>query len=197
MTVVFDDPFGSMDGFRRNHTVNQTYRCGQNCTQVVVLSHDPGFLHLLWERVAPTDRKTLSLTRIGEDNTTIAEWNIERAVQARYFADISTLQNFYGDAEGNPRDVVQKIRPVLEAYCRNLYPTQFGDQMMMGGIITVIRAAGETHPLVTIVDDFDELNVYCRRYHHGDNLNAATEPLDDAELQGYVGRALRLVGCLT
>ncbi len=46
-TVVFDDPFGSMDGFRRNHTVNQIYRCGQNCAQVAVLSHDPAFLHLL------------------------------------------------------------------------------------------------------------------------------------------------------
>lgn len=197
MTVVFDDPFGSMDGFRRNHTVNQIYRCGQNCAQVVVLSHDPGFLHLLWERVATTDRKTLSLTRIGEDNTTIAAWDIERAVQARYLADINVLQRYFADAEGNPRDVVQKIRPVLEAYCRNLYPTQFGDQMMMGGIITAIRAAGATHALATIVDDFDELNVYCRRYHHGDNPNAATEPLDDAELQGYVGKTLRLVGCLT
>jgi wobble nucleotide-excising tRNase len=197
MAVVFDDPFGSMDGFRRNHTVNQIYRCGQTCAQVIVFSHDPGFLHLLWERVAPADRKSLSLTRIGEDNTTIAAWDIERAVQARYLADINVLQRFFADAEGNPRDVVQKIRPVLEAYCRNLYPTQFGEQMMMGGIITAIRAAGATHPLATIVDDFEEVNVYCRRYHHGDNPNAATEPLDDTELQGYVGRTLRLVGCLT
>ncbi len=53
--VVFDDPFGSMDGFRRSHTINQVYRCGQNCAQVVVLSHDPGFLHLLWDRVTPIE----------------------------------------------------------------------------------------------------------------------------------------------
>ena len=82
MTVACDDPFGSMDGFRRNHTVNQIYRCGQNCTQVIVFSHDPNFLHLLWERVVPADRKSLSLTRIGEDNTTIAEWDIERGRHA-------------------------------------------------------------------------------------------------------------------
>jgi wobble nucleotide-excising tRNase len=195
-TVVFDDPFGSMDAFRKNHTVNQIYRCGQNCLQVLVLSHDPSFLHLLWDRVAPADRKSLTLARIGEENTTIAEWDIERAVQARYRGDIDMLQRFFADGEGVPRDVVQKIRPVLEAYCRNLYPTQFGEQEMMGGIVTTIRNGGATHPLAPIVDDLDEINVYCRRYHHGDNPNAATEQLDGAELKGYVGRTLKLVGWL-
>jgi len=196
-TVVFDDPFGSMDSFRRSHTVNQVFRCGQACLQVVVLSHDPAFLHLLWDRVAPGERKSLTLARIGEDNTTIAEWDIDRAVQARYRADIDTLHRFFADGEGEPRDVVQKMRPVIEAYCRNLYPAQFGDQMMMGGIIAAIRNAGVAHTLAPIVDDFDEINVYCRRYHHGDNPSAATELLDDAELKGYAGRTLRLVGCLT
>jgi wobble nucleotide-excising tRNase len=192
--VVFDDPFGSMDGFRRNHTVNQIYRCGQSCAQVVVLSHDPGFLHLLWERVAPAERKSLCMARIGEENTTIVDFDIERAVQARYRADLDTLQRFFSDGEGDRRDVIQKIRPVLEAYCRNLYPTQFGEQEMMGSIVGKIRDAA--HPLSSIADDLDELNVYCRRYHHGENPNAATEPVDDAELQGYVKRTLKLVGCL-
>ncbi len=36
----------------------------------------------------------------------------------------------------------------------------------MGGIITTIRDAGAGHPLAPIVDDLDELNVYCKRYHH-------------------------------
>lgn len=195
--VVFDDPFGSMDGFRRNHTVNQIYRCGQNCSQVVVLSHDPSFLHLLWDRVTPADRKSLALARIGEENTTIVEWDIERAVQARYRADIDMLQRFFADGEGTPRNVVQKLRPVLEAYCQNLYPTQFSEQEMLGGIVTKIREGGAAHPLTPIVDDLDELNVYCRRYHHSENPNAATEQLDDAELKGYAGRTLKIVGCLT
>jgi wobble nucleotide-excising tRNase len=194
--VVFDDPFGSMDSFRRSHTVNQVFRCGQSSAQVVVLSHDPNFLHLLWERIAPADRKSLALTRIGEENTTVTEWDVERAVQARYRADIDTLQRFFADGQGDARDVIQKLRPILEAYCRNVYPTQFGEQEMMGGIITIIRAAGATHPLHAIVEDLDEINVYCRRYHHGENPNAATEAVDDAELQGYVKRTLKLVGCL-
>ncbi|HEY2384029.1 MAG TPA: AAA family ATPase, partial [Terriglobia bacterium] len=195
--VAFDDPFGSMDGFRRNHTVNQIYRCGQNCAQVIVLSHDLNFLHLLWQRIDVGGRKTLTLARIGEENTAVAEWDIERAVQARYRVDIDTLQRFFADSEGDRRDVIQKIRPVLEAYCRNIYPTQFGEHEMMGGIVATIRNGGAAHPLSSIVDDLEELNVYCRRYHHGENPNAAIEPVDDAELQGYVRRTLKLVGCLT
>jgi hypothetical protein len=38
--------------------------------------------------------------------------------------------------------------------------------------------------------------VYCRRYHRAENPNAANQPIDNAELQGYVKRTLKLVGCL-
>jgi len=47
-----------------------------------------------------------------------------------------------------------------------------------------------------VLDKLDELNQYARRYHHGENPNAAMEPLNAAELQGYVRQTLRLVGCL-
>ncbi|MEY2565017.1 MAG: hypothetical protein QOH88_3210 [Verrucomicrobiota bacterium] len=194
--VVFDDPFTSMDSFRRSHTVHQINRCGEFCAQVVVLSHETNFLKLLYDRLAPADRKTLQLARVGEENTTIVEWDIDKAVQARYKADVETLQQFYSSGDGVERDVIQKMRPVLEGYCRNLYPTQFDEQDMMGVIIGKIRDAGATHPLQPIVEDMDELNIYCRRYHHADNPNAATEPIDECELTAYVGRTLKLVGCL-
>ncbi len=194
--VVFDDPFASMDSFRRTHTVNQILRCGEGCAQVIVLSHEASFLGLLWSRIAPADRKALQLARIGEENTTIVGWDVDRALQARYKADIDTLQRFYADGEGERMNVIQKIRPVLEGFCRTLYPAQFCEQDMMGAIIGKIRAAGAAFPLRNIVDDLDDLNQYCRRYHHADNPNAATELIDDAELQDYVRRTLKLVGCL-
>jgi wobble nucleotide-excising tRNase len=194
--VVFDDPFTSMDGFRRSHTVHQIQRCGEVCAQIIVLSHEPSFLHLIWEGVPAEARKALWLARVGEENTTIVEWDIERAVQARYRADIDTLQRFFSDNVGQPMDVIQKIRPVLEGFCRTMCPTQFGERDMMGVIIGRIRETGAAHPLFGIVDDLDELNRYCRRYHHGEGANPAGEPIDDTELQGYVRRALRVVGCL-
>jgi hypothetical protein len=50
---------------------------------VIVLSHDPFFLKLVWDKLAPADRKTLQLGRIDEANTAIAEWDIEKATQAQ------------------------------------------------------------------------------------------------------------------
>ncbi len=195
--VVFDDPFGSMDSFRRNHTVHQIQRCGDSCAQVIVLSHDPQFLHLLWKRIGAGERrKTLCMARIGEENTTIAEWNIEKAVQAPYRADLEKLQEFFSANQGDSRDVVQKIRPVLEAYCRNLSPLQFDEQDELGRMIGKIRDDGATHQLTEILEDLDELNTYSRRYHHEYNRNAATETINDEELLGYVKRTLKLVGCL-
>ncbi len=193
--VVLDDPFTSQDNFRRNHTAFQIKSCGEACAQTVLFSHDPNFLKLVWDKLASADRKTLQLARVGEKNTAVAEWDIEKAVQARYRADVDVLQKYYALGEGEPRDVIQKIRPTLEGYCRNLYPTQFTDQDSLGTMVGKIRAADAAHPLHAIVDHLEELNDYCRRYHHGENPNAATEPIDDNELNGYVKRTLTLAGC--
>jgi len=57
-----------------------------------------------------------------------------------------------------------------------------------------IRGCGDAFPLFAICDDLDEINTYSRRYHHGENPHAATEPINDSELKGYVKRALKIVG---
>ena len=191
--VILDDPFNSQDAFRQSQTVQQIRRLGAFCAQVVVLSHNHYFLKMLWDRLPPAERKTLQLGRVGVENTTISEWDIEDAVKGRYRADVEALQRFYSDNEGDPRDVVQKIRPVLEGYYRNLYPRQFTDQDSLGDIIAKIRRAGEEHPLHQILDHLDDLNVYSRRYHHGGNPNAATEPIHHGELLNAAKRTLRLV----
>ena len=193
--VVLDDPFNSQDAFRQSHTVQQIKRLSESCGQVIVLSHNQHFLKLLWDRLPPAHRKTLQLGRVGEQNTTISEWDIEDAVKSRYRADVEKLQRYYSDSEGNPRDVVQKIRPVLEGYCRNLYPSEFTDSNMLGQIIAKISAAGDTHALYEVLEDLDDLNASTRRYHHAENPNAVTEPLDDSELRASVKRTLNLVGC--
>ena len=195
-TVVLDDPFTSQDTFRRTQTAMEIKRCGDGCAQVLLLSHDPHFLKLVWDLLPPAGRKALQLARVGEKNTTIAECNIDEMVKSRYRADVEKLQRYYSDGEGNARDVVQKIRPVLEGYCRNLYPSQFTDENALGTIIGKIRTAGNAHPLFALDNDLEDLNEYTKRYHHGENPNAATEPIDDTELAGYVKRTLTIVGNL-
>ena len=196
--VVFDDPFTSQDSFRRSHTAQQIKNCGRDCSQVIVLSHDPAFLKVLWDLLRPLSEgcKTLQLVRLAEQNTAIAEWDIEKALQARYRADLEAMQRFYSDGEGDARVIIQKIRPVLEGYCRNGYPSHFAEMDTLGGILEKIRNGGQQHPLKSIRDDLEELNSYTSRYHHGENHNPGLEAIDDGELNGYVKRTLGLVGAL-
>jgi len=194
--VIFDDPFTSQDDFRRMHTAQRIILCAQDCAQVIVFSHDKNFLKLVWDDLPVADRKTLHLFRIGAENTNIGEWDIEVAVQARYKAELAVLSNYYNLSHGDPRDVVQKIRPVLEAFCRNLFPSKFPDGDTLGVIAGKIQQEGPTFMLAAIFPRIDELNRYTRRYHHGENPNAASETISDTELKGYVEKTLDIVGCL-
>jgi len=193
--VVFDDPFSSQDNFRKDCTVQKIKKCGESCNQVIVLSHDQSFLKRIWDRLAPqaTDRKCLQFARIGVCDTRISEWDIEQATQTAYLADRKALVDYYHTCEGTPRNIVNKIRPVLETYCKNLYPAEFATDAL-GTIIGKLRTAGPAHQLFPLLDKLDALNEYTRRYHHGDNPNAATEPINETELQGFVRRTLEITG---
>ncbi len=194
--VVFDDPFNSQDAFRKDHTVEKIRKCGEHCSQAIVLSHDQLFLKRVWDRLAPrpAERKSLQLARIGLHNTAISEWDIDKVTQHRFAADLKALADYYNAGEGDPRNVVSKIRPVLEAYCRNLYPSQFLEADMLPAIVTKIRLAGPTHLLAQEVDKMDLINVYTRRYHHGEGPQPATEIISESELQGFVRDTLAITG---
>jgi len=194
--VVFDDPFSSQDNFRKDCTVQRIKKCGESCQQVIVLSHDQSFLKRIWDRLAPqaSDRKCLQLSRVGVRDTKVAEWDIEGATQACFLTDRKALARYHNTGDGTPRDIVNKIRPVLESHCKNLYPGDFAVDTL-GTIIGKIRTAGATHQLFPLLDDLDAINDYTRRYHHGENPNAATEPINDTELQGFVKKTLEIIGC--
>ena len=194
--VVFDDPFNSQDSFRKDHTVRKIRDCGEMCAQVIVFSHELHFLKRIWGRLQnkPAERKCLELKRIGLYNTAIVEWDIEAATQSAYHADRRTLTDFYHHGIGEPRDVVQKIRPILETYTKVLAGGTVAETDTLGVIVGKIRTVGLTHLLYPLCDGLEDLNTYTRRYHHGESLQAATEPIADGELHGYVGRTLEMTG---
>lgn len=107
---------------------------------------------------------------------------------------MSSKGDYYHDGLGEPRDVVQKIRPVLETYTKILGAGAVAEADTLGVIVGKIRAAGQGHQLFAVCDGLDDLNVYTRRYHHGENPHAATEPINDGELHGYVKRTLEMTG---
>lgn len=97
--VVLDDPFTSLDAFRRTCTQQLIQQLSDFAQQVIVLSHDALFLKLLSDECPCADLKALQMSKTA-DTTVIGEWDIEAAVQSSYMRDFSTLLAFYREERG-------------------------------------------------------------------------------------------------
>jgi len=193
--IVFDDPFTSLDRFRRTCTQQLIRQVAGKAQQVIVLSHDSHFLKLIWDSHSPAKTKALQLCQCG-DNTIIGEWDIETETQSTYIKNYSTLLNFYRDRTGIPMDVVQAIRPFLEGLLRTHFPGSFQSNEWLGDFIGKIRSANNTDGLQHAQADLPEIeaiNEYSKKYHHA-SQGDDSEPLSSDELHGFVKRTLRLVG---
>lgn len=196
--VVFDDPFTSLDRFRRTCTQQLIQHLSDSAKQVIIFSHDPFFLKLLADECPSmaTNVKALQMSKAG-DTTVIGEWDIQMEVQTSYTKDYSTLLDFYRERKGDTRAVARTIRPFLEGMLRSHFPGQFQQNEWLGDFINKIRSANATNGLQHAkadINELDSINGYSKKYHHQQNENADSEPINDDELHGYVKRTLRLVG---
>lgn len=196
--AIFDDPFSSQDQFRRTCTIGEIQRCGEQVAQVVVLSHDPRFLKAIWDLpLATSDRKALWLIPSGKSDTEIGEWNIAGDTESEDAADRRVLLEFYHHpGTSDPRDVIKKLRPVAETHMRRLAPSRLAVVRGLGDMIQRIRSDQRPVSLVDSLPDLTDINTYTRRYMHGENPNAASEPVSRRELQGFVGKLLEIVGAM-
>ncbi|MDG6998065.1 MAG: AAA family ATPase [Nitrososphaerota archaeon] len=194
--IVLDDPFTSLDRFRRTCTQQLISQFAGMAKQVLVLSHDPHFLKLVWSGSPPADIKVLQLCFSG-DNTVIGEWDIETETQSTYMDNYSILLNFYRDRTGALLGVARAIRPFIEGMLRAHFPGHFQQNEWLGDFIEKIRKAAITSGLQHAQADLPEIeaiNGYSKKYHHDQNPNADSESLSSDELHGFVKRTLRLVG---
>lgn len=194
--IVLDDPFTSQDRFRRTCTQQLIRQLAGTAQQVIVLSHDPDFLRLIWEGYSPGDIKVLQMCRNG-DSTVIGEWDIEAETRSAYLKNYSALLDFYRERKGTALNVVRSVRPFIEGMLRSHFPGHFQPNEWLGEFIGKIRNAASTDGLSHAQADLAEIeaiNEYSKKYHHDQNPNADSEPLSEDELHGFVKRTLRLVG---
>jgi hypothetical protein len=75
--VVVDDPITSLDEHRAIATVHEMRRFVERARQLILLSHDKGFLCNMWEGADPDLRSALEIVRDGAGST-IRRWNVHR-----------------------------------------------------------------------------------------------------------------------
>ena len=115
--VVFDDPISSLDHSRRERTAEFLAEYGEESVQLLVFSHDPNFLHLVRSKLPDdADPHFLQLSRASNNTTVIEKWDIETAIQSRYFKDHAILKSYLenGAMGRELTDIARgKIRPCI------------------------------------------------------------------------------------
>jgi hypothetical protein len=106
------------------------------------------------------------------------------------------LLSFYHNNKGSPRDVVQKLRPVVETHMKRMAPN-LAKVKGLGNMLGKVREDGGAPILLDAYDDLDDINNYTRKYMHGEGKNPDTEPVSTTELHGFVGKVLEIAGTLT
>lgn len=96
-------------------------RCGRDVAQVVVMSHDARFLRDLWEHDLLTDTERRCGSWPTGTATQLSPNGRSRPIQRARLRAIGACC-FYHDRQGNPRDVVQKLRPVVETHMKRMAP---------------------------------------------------------------------------
>jgi wobble nucleotide-excising tRNase len=195
--VVFDDPFTSQDSFRRRQTIYEIKKAGAACAQVIVLSHDATFLRQIRDKCPAAERVSLQLADHRELGIKIATCDLDEACRGRAASEMDDLQAYVMTGAGKDRDIIKKMRIVLETYCRSTFPDSFAADDLLGGMVQKIKKQGETHPAWPVVEELEQINDYSRGHHHGeDPEDGGADLIDPAELTGFVKRTLRLVNNL-
>jgi len=194
--VILDDPFTSLDRFRREATAQLSRNLIDKTKQVIIFSHDPRFLKLVYDKHDPAITKTLRFSVAG-NGSVITEWDIEEELQSVYLKNFSILSKYYHDQNADLLNTVRSIRPFIEGWLRAQFPGRFPTNEWLGDFIIKIRNADQSNPLYHIkglLGEIEDINDYSKKFHHDQNPGADTEFIDPDELHGFVRRTLNLVG---
>ncbi len=185
--VVFDDPFTSLDEFRRAMTARTIFRVGQSASQVIILSHDKYFLEAVADAVVGAKCETFQISAT-KMNSTIEAWDLQREVKDGYLRAHMDMLDFYNGNSGSASEMRLKMRPLLEDYIRYRFPNQIPEGKWLGDMLAII-AADPTHPLQSVYQEIDDINSFTAPHHHNTNTL-----FNGQEVLTYIGRTLTIVG---
>lgn len=176
--IIFDDPLSSFDSNRRLYTVQLLTGLLSRVEQVVVLSHNENFLHLISKNIAPAGKKTLRITENFTTNASIIEpLDLEKLVENDYFKHVKELEFFLSHADISKKDIVLGwMRNVLEAHIRFKFYRQLlhipPNNRTFGNLITTlddnsVPFRGNTNRSI-ILQKLRLINAVSCQPHHGE-----------------------------
>jgi hypothetical protein len=130
---------------------------------------------------------SLQLTDHRDLGIKLAPCDLDEACRGRAASEMDDLQAYVMTGAGKDRDIIKKMRVILETYCRSTYPGSFAPTDRLGGMVEKIKKGGDKHPAWAAMDELEQINEYSRDHHHGEDPDDGSPDLIDAqELAGFV-----------
>lgn len=190
--VVLDDPFTSLDNFRRQFTAIEIRKLCGRAAQTIVLSHDKNFLRLLWEKIDQNTIKSIALQTGAPGVTTIAPFDIEAATQPRHVTERMEIEEYIEGERHAPNYIRTRLRTVCENFYRKGDPGLFHEAASLEEIIRLLEAAPADHPYKGALEELRDINEYSRGDSHAAISGNPSEETSDEELKGFCRRVLAL-----
>ncbi|MER8631551.1 AAA family ATPase [Mesorhizobium opportunistum] len=194
--VIIDDPMTSLDEHRSLHTRQEIDRLARDVEATLVLSHSKPFLLGVWEQCRQMLKAAIELRRDG-GGSTIVVWDVNGDMINEHDRRFSRTVAYIAQADPTTeRAVAEGLRPMLEAYCRVAYSSDFPPGSLLGRFLGIcaqrIGQPGEILPAQQAAE-LRALLDFGNRYHHDSNAGWATELINDAELEDFARRTLAFI----
>ena len=190
--VVLDDPFTSLDHFRRQFTAIEIRKLCARAEQTIVLSHEKSFLRLLWDKIDRAVISSLALQTGAPGITTIAPYDIAAATQPRHITERMQIEEFIEGEAYESAYIRTRLRTVCEDFYRKGDPALFGQAASLEEIIRILDKAPNTHPYKGALEDLRDINEYSRGDSHAPVPGNPVEDTSVEELKEFCRRVVDL-----
>ena len=190
--VVLDDPFTSLDNFRRQFTAIEIRKLCGSAVQTIVLSHDKYFLRLLWDKIDQSKMKCVAIQTGAPGMTTIAPYDIESETRPRHITERMKIEEFVEGEQHEAAYIRTRLRTVCEDFYRRGDPRLFREAASLEKIIRILEDAPDEHPYKGVIEDLRDINEYSRGQHHAEIEDDPSGESTDEELKGFSRQVLEL-----
>ena len=190
--VVLDDPFTSLDSFRRQFTAIEIRRLAAVLCRPSRSRTDKSFLRLLWDKIDQSTISSLALQTGAPGMTTIAPYDIEAETQPRHVTERMKLEEFIEGEPHEPNYIRTRLRTVCEDFYRRGDPFLFGEAASLDQIIRLLEGQPADHPYKGAIEELRDINEYSRGEGHAAIEGNPAEDTSVEELREFCRRVLDL-----
>ncbi len=187
--LVIDDPMTSFDYDRRRSTANSIQVLAQSASQVILLSHDPGFLALAKDHRTRLREVELELKK---GMRALASWSSEDAGAHEYLRLWRGIHEFCttNNREEQHLQIRGDIRKLLELYFRFRWPDRFLPRNTLESYVRQLQGnPRQLHYSDVEIEEANQLCIFSQEEHHGQGHQTLPPPTPQ-EVRTFANRAL-------